>query len=178
MNLDRRVIDPHIRAYFTYVYPVQGNAFIHQATLLRQVAQHRVPRKLLLALCAVSNRFLPPATPSTSSQSTVRRDVLQALEWAKESKTLCIVDEEITTETVAAALLLAKHDVYMAKYSSAWMMSSVANRAAMALGLHKEVVADMPWTEREARRRLFWGCYCLDRMVRFMLSHALAEHFV
>ncbi|KAL0079664.1 Zn(2)-C6 fungal-specific transcription factor [Phycomyces blakesleeanus] len=47
----------------------------------------------------------------------------------------------------------------------AWMYSGMANRMCLELGLNSEknVDADLPSQELEMRRRVFWGCFCLDK---------------
>ena len=150
----------HIQAFFAHVYPCQANGFIHRGTLLRNLQSERVTRKVLLAICAVTSRFIDGAVSSMSAR-------VQAEAWAKEAKSLLVL-EDMTTDTVVAALLLARHDINSGNYSSAWMLSSIATRAALALGLNKDATVDdgsLSFTEQETRRRLFWACYCLDRMM-------------
>lgn len=161
-QLPRHVLDQHLDAFFTYVYPCQANAFIHRGTLLRDVQSGRANEKLLLAICAIASRFLP----SNQRSIPFRQDSAQAQGWAREAKTMLVL-EEMSMDTVATALLLAKYDMNSGKYGTAWMLSSIANRAALALGLHKDGGNDSKttWVERETRRRLMWACYCLDRMM-------------
>ncbi|KAF7542202.1 hypothetical protein G7Z17_g11793 [Cylindrodendrum hubeiense] len=159
------LLHKHIQAFFANIYPCQANGFIHRGTLLRTFHSGEIDRKLLLAICAVASRFVKD--PVASANTTVQSEA-----WTKEAKTLLYVDD-MTTDTVAAALLLARHDVNSGNYSSAWMLSSMATRAALALGLNKESRTDdtpMSFSEQETRRRLFWACYCLDRMMATGLS--------
>ncbi|KAH7137071.1 fungal-specific transcription factor domain-containing protein [Dactylonectria estremocensis] len=74
----------------------------------------------------------------------------------------------MTTDTVAAALVLARHEINNGNFGSTWMLSSVATRAALALGLNTQGrvgEGSLSFREQETRRRLFWSCYCLDRMM-------------
>ncbi|CAK7206063.1 hypothetical protein SEUCBS139899_008846 [Sporothrix eucalyptigena] len=171
-----------------------------------------VNRKVLLAICAVASRFVPADDPvrggggpdmqpdhgqQRGPNSACRAAIAaQADAWAKESKTLLVL-EDMTLDTVVSALLLARHDIHNGLFGSAWMLSSMATRAALALGLNREnhslyrhqqnaqnaqnatMNANIPFSEQETRRRLFWACYCLDRMMSTGLSDLTtlrAEH--
>jgi hypothetical protein len=120
-----------------------------------------VSTKVLLAICAVASRFLD------ISGSTPLQGSAQAQIWAKDAKTMLILEEDMSIDTITCALILAKNDINSGKYSSAWVLTAIANRCALALGLHRELPSDHPATgiERETRRRLMWSCYCLDRMM-------------
>ncbi|KAH7145457.1 fungal-specific transcription factor domain-containing protein [Dactylonectria estremocensis] len=173
-HVPKRLVQQHIQAFFSRIYPCQANGFIHRSTLLGNFQSGRVDRKLLLAICAAASRFV--GKPAELVSGTV-----QAQAWAKEAKTLLIL-EDMTTDTVAAALVLARHEVNCGNFASAWMLSSIATRAALALGLNNQGRADdesMAFSEQETRRRLFWACYCLDRMMSTGLSELTvirAEH--
>lgn len=161
-RVPKDILYDHIQIFFTHIYPCQANGFIHRGTLLRNFQSGRVDRKLLLAICTAASRFVNDATNSVSSTTKAQTEA-----WAKEAKSLLIL-EDMTMDTVAAALLLARHEVNSGNYSSAWMLSSIATRAALALGLNKESSADtdsLSFSEQETKRRLFWACYCLDRMM-------------
>jgi hypothetical protein len=92
---------------------------------------------------------------------------------------MLILEDDLTPETVATALILAKHDNNSGRFTQAFVLSSMASRMAMALGLHKELPPEHQagTAERETRRRLMWGCYCLERMMHtgipeFILTQA------
>ncbi|KAK7415441.1 hypothetical protein QQX98_005892 [Neonectria punicea] len=173
-HVPKSLVHQHIQAFFSRIYPCQANGFLHRGTLLGHFQSGRLDRKLLLAICAAASRFVNDPTELVSGP-------VQAQAWAKEAKTLLIL-EDMTPDTVATALVLARHEVNCGNFASAWMLSSIASRAALALGLNNESCTDdsnMSCTEQETRRRLFWACYCLDRMMSTGLSELLilrAEH--
>ncbi|OJJ50086.1 hypothetical protein ASPZODRAFT_13184 [Penicilliopsis zonata CBS 506.65] len=168
-GIDDSVLNNHLEAFFTRVYPCQANAFIHRASLLRDIHAGRAKRALLLALCATSARFLPDPP------------VGRECGWAREAKALLILVGETDVQTVAALLLMAKHDIHCGRFGSAWMLAAMATRAALALGLHRDTSSSSSsssspedlneldpavlFVEQETRRRLFWACYTLDRMM-------------
>ena len=158
--LTQPVIDAHLEAYFTHVHPTHAGAFLHPPFTRLRVRTGRIDRCLLLAICAVSAPFTAAGHPTYQSR-------LDAAEWAKEAKTSLILEGDMTLDTIAATLILAKYDVNVGQYGSAWILGSIANRMVLALGLHRELPPDDTVTEaeRETRRRLFWACYCLDRIM-------------
>lgn len=161
-QLPSDLLQAHIDAFFQFVYPSQANAIIHRGTLFGDVKAGRASRKLLLSICAISSRFLE----RTDGVRAPLQGSAQAQAWAREAKTLLVLDD-MSTEAVATALILAKYEINSGRYSHAFVLASVASRMAMGLRLHKETSPDHPAgpTERETRRRLMWGCYCLDRMM-------------
>ncbi|KPM43155.1 hypothetical protein AK830_g3400 [Neonectria ditissima] len=172
--IPKTLVHQHIQAFFSRIYPCQANGFIHRSTILGNFQSGQVDRKLLLAICAAASRFV-------GSRVALVSGTVQAQAWAKEAKTLLIL-EDMTTDTVAAALVLARHEVNCGNFASAWMLSSIATRAALALGLNNAGRADdanASFSEQETRRRLFWACYCLDRMMstgQAELTVVRAEH--
>ncbi|KAK7215699.1 hypothetical protein V2G26_003702 [Clonostachys chloroleuca] len=103
-GVPRSVALKHIEAFFTKIYPCQGNSFLHRGTLFQNFHSGTVDRKLLLAICAAASRFID------DDESLANND-MHARTWAKEAKTLLIL-EDMTNDTVAAALLLARHEVH------------------------------------------------------------------
>lgn len=181
MNIDKipkHIIHEHINIFFSHIYHCQANAFIHRGTFLRQFQEDRVDRKLLLAMCAASARFVTynDSLDNRSSPTPNAQPDHQAKAWCKEAKTLLIL-EDMSMDTVATALILAKHEIHKGNFGGAWMLSAIANRAALSLGLNKESVPEdnsLSFAERETKRRLFWGCYCLDRMMSTGLPHLIS----
>ncbi|TXT16083.1 hypothetical protein VHUM_00586 [Vanrija humicola] len=167
-GIPRPVLDRHLEAFFTYVYPIQANAIFHRGTLLRDVADGRVSRKVILAICAVAARFVtlptsstPPAAPPLPSAGSAA-----AQAWGAESKT-ALMEDDMSLDNVTTALILAKHEINAGRFGRGFILAAVATRTALALGLHRELPPEDPATitERETRRRLMWGCFSLDRMM-------------
>ncbi|GFZ48880.1 hypothetical protein JCM24511_06629 [Saitozyma sp. JCM 24511] len=138
LKLPPSLLQKHIDAFFQFVYPCQANAIIHRGTLSRDVNAGRASKKLLLSICAISSRFLEPG----NGRQAPLKGSSQAQAWAREAKTMLILDDDLTTETVATALILAKHDNNSGRYTQAFILSSMASRMAMALGLHKELPSE------------------------------------
>lgn len=171
-GIPRSVVEEHIEAFFTHIYPLQANAVVHRGTLLRDVADGTASRKMILAICAAAARFVKPPDdtapfPIMGTATTQR--------WANEAKGL-LLTEDMNPESIAAALILAKNDIHSGKASQGFVLAAVATRMALALQLHHELPNDKPATvtERETLRRLMWSCYSLDRMMSTGVAEYLA----
>ncbi|OJJ45073.1 hypothetical protein ASPZODRAFT_17985 [Penicilliopsis zonata CBS 506.65] len=154
---DAATLTAHLDAFFTHVAPCQANAVVHRGTLLRDVHAGSADRALVGAICAIATRFLPVP----SAQEPV---------WTREAKSLLVREGMRSAPRVAAALLLAKHEMYCAQFETAAMLGAMATSAALNLGFHREGLAAAASSTsdavaRETRRRLFWACFCLDRML-------------
>jgi hypothetical protein len=116
---------------------------------------------VLFALCALVKRFVLGGDTAKEPEGDS-----QARSWSQTATNRLLLSNKISVDNVITAILLAKHAVCSGNYSQAFSLTAVANRQAVALGLHKELsVSDgTAWTEREARRRIMFSCYCLDRM--------------
>ncbi|KAH8880866.1 hypothetical protein GQ53DRAFT_848581 [Thozetella sp. PMI_491] len=161
-QLPKPVVIEHIETFFTHIYPCQANAFIHRGNFFRNFHAGRVDRKLLLAICAVAARFVPSNAHIKSVLGPP-----QAQAWAKEAKTLLIL-EDLTIDTVVTALLLVRNEINSGNFRSAWMLSSMAHRTGLALGLNRVTASEdgrIAPGEQETRRRIYWACYCFDRMM-------------
>lgn len=176
-GIPRAVLDRHLDAFFTYVYPLQANAVVHSSTLMRDIADKKASLKLVYAICAIAGRFVEsgvtPTSPPTTIPSVKGSPMVQR--WAEKAKA-ALLTEDATTDAVAAALILAKHDIFSFRFSQAFVLAGTATRMALQLKLHREVPDSDPMSsiERETRRRLMWGCYSLDRMMSTGVPEYLA----
>lgn len=159
------------------MYPVQANAVVHRSTLMRDIADKKAAAKLVYAICAAANRFVESGVTPSSAPTTVPtiKGTPMANGWADKAKA-SLLSEDATPDSVAAALILAKHDIFAGRFSQAFILGGTATRMALQLKLHHEVEPDNPMsrTERETRRRLMWGCYSLDRMMSTGVPEYLA----
>ncbi|GAB5591594.1 hypothetical protein Unana1_06494 [Umbelopsis nana] len=72
--------------------------------------------------------------------------------------------DTVSTSTIQALLLLSSHQHGAMKSSRAWLYNGMAFRMAQALGLnHNCDNWNIPTSEREERKRVFWCCFIVDR---------------
>ena len=133
------------------IYPVSCYSFLHRAHLLQSLEEGTLPRVLLLSLCAVSSRFM--------SSKFKLGDTC-----AGEAKQLIMRDLECISATyLAAILLLLYHERGSCRFTSVFLLSSLASRLAYALQLNNEATySKYCWREQECRRRLMWSCFVTD----------------
>ncbi|RDW62530.1 hypothetical protein BP5796_10832 [Coleophoma crateriformis] len=67
---------------------------------------------------------------------------------------------------VQALLLMALYQQSVFRANACWLTIGHTSRMARGLGLHLEVPRSsrLPLPDRELRRRLWWACFCLDRV--------------
>lgn len=72
-----------------------------------------------------------------------------------------------TVSAIQANLILALCDLLSNAESLAWMHTGFAIRMAQAMRLGQEFHARQSAREKEVRRRTFWACFVMDRLVAF-----------
>ncbi|KAJ9626828.1 hypothetical protein H2204_009844 [Knufia peltigerae] len=72
--------------------------------------------------------------------------------------------------SIQANLVLAMYELLTRDGIKAWMFSGVATRQAQALRLGVELHSKHSAREKETRRRVFWACFIMDRLVAYTCS--------
>jgi hypothetical protein len=88
----------------------------------------------------------------------------------------CILDQH-NLATVQFLILLGVHGQRSPYGAGAWSQVRYATSMCIEMGLHRRRSMDgSPGQRRdtEIRRRVFWSCYCLDRMTSIVLGRAFA----
>ena len=70
-----------------------------------------------------------------------------------------------TIEMLQNLLLMAQYQQGTMRSNQCWLTIGHATRIAQGLGFHLDLPHnnELPPLERELRKRLWWGCFCLDR---------------
>ncbi|OAA72745.1 Fungal specific transcription factor [Akanthomyces lecanii RCEF 1005] len=147
-----------INAYFTTIhgkpYFIVDESTIHQRMQLKQLPQYLVD-----AMCAsVSKLSAHPKGHLAAVQAS--------LDLALRARQAIDLDE-ISMEAIQALLLICLTFIMVGKGAKAYMALNNAISMALGLELHREMdtQAQVTQAERETRRRLFWTCYQLDRLL-------------
>ncbi|KAK1635819.1 fungal-specific transcription factor domain-containing protein [Colletotrichum phormii] len=84
--------------------------------------------------------------------------------------------EQHNLATVQLLLLLAVHGTRSPYGAGAWSQVRYAVTLCIELGLHRKQSGTSTHNPRdlEIRRRVFWSCYCLDRMTSVVLGRTFA----
>lgn len=165
---------PYLDAFFSYVAPYQTNTFLHRGTFMCQVRDGRASETLLLAICAITARFINrPPTPAAVVSPQPPLSSTQANRWSSlATQQLMASTPVMELHHAMAALILCKHAAYSGDYNQAFLMAALANRFALKLRLFDETkwtegknsATELRWVDREQRRRVMFACYCVDRM--------------
>ena len=143
----------------TYFARVHGKPYhiLDEAATRQKLANNQLPSFLAHSICAVGARY----APQLGGYNAVVR---MALEFARRSRQELDLDEP-SVENIQALLLLSQAFYQLGRGKKSYMLLTSAINMALALNLHRELPATFAITpaEREARRRLFWACYLLDR---------------
>ncbi|KAJ6789404.1 hypothetical protein PWT90_03634 [Aphanocladium album] len=147
-----------INAYFATAH---GRPyFIVDESAVRQRMQlKQLPQYLVDAMCATVAKF--SAHPNGHMAA-----VQMSLDLAVRARRAIDVDE-LSVEATQALLLVCLTYIMAGKGAKAYMVLNNAIAMAVGLELHREMDAQAQATlmERETRRRLFWTCYQLDRLL-------------
>jgi transcription factor-like protein len=85
--------------------------------------------------------------------------------------------EQHNLATVQFLLLLGVHGQRSPYGAGAWSQIRYATSVCIEMGLHRKrtrTVSPEHARDVEIRRRIFWSCYCLDRVTSIVLGRAFA----
>ncbi|KAI9268085.1 fungal-specific transcription factor domain-containing protein [Phascolomyces articulosus] len=152
-----------INLYFEHFYPILPLFYKKRLTSSLNSPLEPISPLLLNAIYAVASRVSPdvrvrtdPASPDTAG------DVF----FERAKRLLDDYYDVPRISTVQALLLLATHQHGTMKYVRGWLYSGMAFRMALDLGLHRNCDHwNIPPDERERRKRVFWCCFVVDRLI-------------
>lgn len=143
-----------VEFYFHNVYPLPSYAFLHPPTTIRQCSEGALDICLSYAIAAVASHHRGPAPPDRGAVE---------LSWIQAAEDL--VWKHLEAPSLArlqALLLVVLYRVETGAIQRAFMLSSLAARAAAALRLnHERAAAD--GVSREVRRRTMWSLKLVER---------------
>ncbi|KAI7892912.1 fungal-specific transcription factor domain-containing protein [Mucor mucedo] len=155
--------DHLLNLYFKYFYPLLP--ILHKKSFMESVTDDTKPSPppiLLNAIYAVASRVSSDVRvrsvatkPETAGDVFFERArMLLDLEW-----------DSFRVYTVQSLLLMSSHQNGALKTTRGWLYSGMAIRMSQNLGLHRNCDSwDLSATEKEDRKRAFYGCFVLDRL--------------
>ncbi|KAL3445430.1 fungal-specific transcription factor domain-containing protein [Aspergillus insuetus] len=115
------------------------------------------------------------STPSEFSNNN-RKETENGLRFfnlARKYHDLMVPKYDIDDATIALLMTVYLHG--MALPGPCWTMAGVTSRIIQDIGLHKRAPVHLfTPTECEARNRIFWGAYTVDRTIALMLGRPIA----
>ncbi|OBZ89050.1 Nitrogen assimilation transcription factor nit-4 [Choanephora cucurbitarum] len=156
--------DHLLALYFDTFYPLLP--ILHKQSFMEAIHDPNQPSTppaiLLNAIFAVASRIsldvrvrAVPDKPETAGDVFFERArMLLDLEW-----------DSFRVSTVQALLLMSSHQNGALKTTRGWLYSGMAIRMSQNLGLHRNCDTwDLSPTEKENRKRAFYGCFVIDRL--------------
>ncbi|KAI8092547.1 fungal-specific transcription factor domain-containing protein [Halteromyces radiatus] len=167
------VVDRLVQLYFTnmntYLPIVDEEEFMEKY----QQDYDNVSKPLLLTICHVTIRMLPVDDSVAQEYNIDRAAMFHDL--CHQLETNCELDfMEPHVESIQFLLLNSANADHWSPKSTDWLATSIAVKMAQDLGLHR---SNAQWTLPpkfvEARKRLWWSAYIVDRWVCASLGRPL-----
>ncbi|KAI7850219.1 fungal-specific transcription factor domain-containing protein, partial [Circinella umbellata] len=170
-GIDRVTSDRLMRVYFTYIHP--GLPVINKILFLKQYRRQLGDYPAPSLLCAIygaavryvhncrffGDKVLPDEPDNWDLQEGWSENLFDhLLVYVKGRYTPCVA-------TIQALVIGQFHRASLdEKAASGWLLNSAATRMAQDLGLHRASEGwDIPDSEKETRRRLWWAVYIMDK---------------
>ncbi|KAI9297949.1 hypothetical protein K502DRAFT_283636, partial [Neoconidiobolus thromboides FSU 785] len=163
-----------ISLFFSYQHPVLS--IIHRTTFINSLQEGKQCSLLLYTIYALASRF--------SNHPEVKRDPCHSAgeEYIAHAKILLESTSYSTPflSTVQALVLMSLHEFGCDRYPTSWMYSGLAVRMGQHLNLYctdkKDASSKLDWIEAETRRRTWFGCCLMDRIISTKTSWPMAIH--
>ncbi|KAF9302169.1 hypothetical protein BGZ74_005716 [Mortierella antarctica] len=161
----KEVIDHLLAVYFRHIHPVLP--MLHYPTLSDQIRRQELPPShLLFAILGLASRFSENTTFRVPQPGY---DLPPCTLFYEKAKYL--FKEEYDNSqigTVQALLLMAVQQMGFCESQRAWLYVGMAIRMAQDLGLNKDLPEHEKTRNRltsELRKRTWWSCYVVERLV-------------
>ena len=141
-----------LELFFKHLHPLPAYAFLHKASLIQSYNAGQAYHALLLGIIGITSQLCESMHDAqdygTSCVDTAASSILADLETPSVFKLQSLV-------------LIIRHRMAMRRFSSAFMLLSIAARMAFAMRLNYEN-PNLCFLAQESRRRLMWTLYMLD----------------
>ncbi|EKD19205.1 uncharacterized protein L3040_009355 [Drepanopeziza brunnea f. sp. 'multigermtubi'] len=157
---DRSIVALAFKTYFEY-YGDSIFCFFREFVLLHELEQGRVPVRLQFCILALMARFIEPCF-------TIYNGTIEASEHfaALARSSMTNTFDEMTILNMQCNLILCVHWTGMGDEHRAWFQLGIATRICTALRLpFEDSYALKDAASAEIRRRTFWACFALDRLM-------------
>ncbi|KXN67358.1 hypothetical protein CONCODRAFT_52483 [Conidiobolus coronatus NRRL 28638] len=164
-----------ISLYFAYQHPLLS--MIHRTTFLQNLQAGKQCSLLLYTMYAFASRFSSHPEVAASPPYTAGEQYISHAKLLLESSTYSTP----SLSTVQGLVLISLHEYGCNRYPTAWMYSGLAVRMGQHLNLYCADKDDgrpskLDWIEIETRRRVWFGCCLMDRLISTKTSWPMAIH--
>ncbi|CAG8537243.1 13309_t:CDS:2, partial [Ambispora leptoticha] len=170
----QEIFDHLLEIYFTHVHPIMP--IIYKPSFFNRLRdKDTFPHLLLNSMLALASRY------SDNAEIQKYPDKPESVGSVFFERAKALLDFEYDhprVSTVQALILLALREYGSGKVSRAWMYAGMSTRMAQDLGLHRNTEEWDPINfsheDKETRKRVFWGCFILDRISSANIGRPLA----
>ena len=146
--LQRDFILRHVSAYFEYIYPLPGCAFLHPAIIHRRVEDGTLNPDLATAICAITGTLVGRGAEGHAFAARCCGQLEQHI-FQDMGK--------LNVETLRLVVMAVIYHTSSGNWAKAWMYHGMSARLAKALGLHRET--EGTFIEQECAKRLVWQIF-------------------
>ena len=171
---DRTNLVEYIHSYFQCVHPYQANGFLHLGALKQEMHEDRAYRPLLLAICAVTRRFMLCSEPHHNHPPAYIRARQQSKVWA-DLALVELMAAPSCVDAIATALILTRQSANESTWDTTFLLSGLIARMIQRVkmaGHPREIHESETFVKEERNRRLLFAAYCADRKA----SHGAEDH--
>ena len=138
--------------FFRHVHHIPMYSFLHRASLQEQYNAGKVDKALLLALVGITSCLtdMGPGMREYGDQCINEAEHQILADYTRPS-----------TIKVQALVFMIKHRILSNRFSSAFVLVSIASRFAAAMRLNYDSPS-LCFLAQESRRRLMWSLFCID----------------
>ncbi|KAG1453307.1 hypothetical protein G6F56_007608 [Rhizopus delemar] len=179
---DRYTSDKLIKIYFANIHPVLP--VVNKARFLKQYrdqAETYPPPDLLNAMLGAAGRFAECDSLDDPSSRSSDGTWEVPLGWSdiffeQSEKYITQSTSAPTISKVQSIILIHNHRGNIdSKSSACWMLGGVGIRIAQSLGLNRDCEEwDIPESEKQTRKRIWWSLYIADRFHSASLGRPLS----
>ncbi|CAO3617654.1 unnamed protein product [Cunninghamella blakesleeana] len=133
----------------------------------------KLSKPLLLTICKITIRMIPDNHPILEEYNINRIELFKGMNKQMETQYhLDFIEPQI--ECIQILLLSSVNTDGWSPKSADWIATSIAIKMAQDLGLHRSnTQLNIPAKDVEARKRLWWSAYVVDRWVCAALGRPL-----
>ncbi|KAK5293458.1 hypothetical protein LTR99_009905 [Exophiala xenobiotica] len=151
-----------VELFFRHHHDLEFCSFIHKPSFCADSASpFLVSAIVTLSSLYLSDTVLQDECDFKSASRLTSRYHLLARRYSRETSDMPSIP------SIQANLVLALFEALSSSESLAWMYSGLAIRMALAMRLTQEYHEAQSPQEKEVRRRSFWACFTIDRLISF-----------
>ncbi|PMD43537.1 hypothetical protein L207DRAFT_564199 [Hyaloscypha variabilis F] len=161
--------------FFARHHEVELCSFLHKPSLDMPTLHNRSP---VLVASVLSLAALYLSTDEVKADFGFETPCALSDHYARLAKSHAYgLSDEPSIQTIQAYLILAIRELMIWSNIKAYMYAGTALRMAQALNLNVEGSQRLSPRQKEVRRRTFWACFVVDRLISYSCNKPFAISF-